>query len=79
MQGFFVNYECAKYETFLPTPSLHNSDMNEWILFRLAKKNHISADNKHEKIQMKGIFFLKNPNNMSMGEQQVKTEVSVQP
>lgn len=81
MQLFFVDYECAKKEIFLATPpSLHNSNMSEWILFRLAKrkKNPISADNKHEKFQMKGFFFFLK-NTMSMGEQQVKTEVSVQP
>lgn len=38
---------------------------------------HISADNKHEKFQMKRNFFFKNI--MSMGEQQVKTEGSAQP
>jgi len=43
----------------------------------LQKKSYFS-DNKHEKFQMKGIFF-KKKNFMSMGEQQVKVEVSAQP
>lgn len=52
-----------KKETFLPTPpSLHNTNVNEWMNFVcLLKKNeikyHISADNKHEKFQMKDFFF----------------------
>lgn len=41
------------------------------------KKVYISSDNKHEKIHMKGIFLKKNI--LSMGEQPVKIEVSVQP
>lgn len=50
----------CKKETFLLTPtSLHNSNMNEWIYSALQKKNYISADNKHEKFQMKGIFLKK--------------------
>lgn len=61
MQLFFLwIMNVKKKETFLLTPtSLHNSNMNEWILFSFAKKkkNRILADNKHEKFQMKGFFL----------------------
>lgn len=53
--------------------------MNEFYS-GLPKKKKISADNKHEKFQMKGRWkgFFKKKNIMSMGEQEVKTDVAVQ-